>query len=375
MKNWKIWAMMLMAGVAFTACDDDEEITAPGGTIRITNESSGVLILNNGNQGRQIDGDFSVIDYADGTIVNNIFSTTNGRSLGVTPNRSLIYGDKVYATVTESNTVEVAKRSNLSSLKQIRFANDETAGQPRALVGYGPYVYVSMFSGHVARIDTSTLTVDQYVAVGSYPEEMAVLNGKLYVPNSGYGSGTTATEVDLASFTKVRDIEVPVNPVEMLTDAQGNLYVRSSGWYDQADGWKQKDAAVFRLSLDGGEPVKVADATLACIPEGSNVLYTVNYPYGATETTYSKINLNVPDDNYTGIALTIQADAPAAIGVDPVNGNIVLTSYSLVDGYPSYTTPGYANVYNSDGQLLNRYETGVGPCGISFFTAKHIVIE
>lgn len=376
MKNWKLYAMIVMAGAAFTACDDEEEIIGGGSTITLTPESTGVLILNNGNQGNHIDGDFSIISYDGLGCANNVFAATNNRSLGNTPNRAIVYGSKIYAAVTQSNTIEIANWGDLTSVSQIALAEDDSIAQPRDVIGKDGYVYVSMYSGHVARIDTATLQIDKTVSVGAYPEIMTVSGGYLYVPNSGQGSGTTVSQISLASFTKTKDITVPVNPAEMACDAQGNVYVRSAGWYDMANGWKQMDAAVFKLNLDGGEHTRVADATLISVPEGSNVLYAVNYPYGATEISYFKVDLAAGGSEYTSVPLTISADAPAAIGVDPVNGNIVLTSYSLDDnGYASYSTPGYANLYKNDGTLIKKFTTGVGPCGISFFTGNKVVVK
>lgn len=374
MKNWKLYAMIIMAGAAFTACDDDEEITRPGGTIAIRNESSGVLILNNGNAESQIDGDFSVIEYFSNDCATGLFESANERTLGATPNRAIVYGSKIYAAVTGSNTIEIASRSDLKSVKQIQLAGNEEIDKPRDVIGKGAYVYVSLYSGHVARIDTATLSIDKTVAVGAYPEDMTIAGDYLYVPNSEYGMGTTVSQISLATFTKTKDITVPVNPVQTVSDARGNVYVRTSGWYDAEDGYKQKGAAVYKLDLNGGEPVKVADATLISLPEGSNVLYAVNYPYGANEITYFKVNLAAEDGAYTPVPLSISADAPAAIGVDPVNGNIVLTSYELDKGYASYSTPGYANMYTNDGTFIKKFDVGVGPCNVSFFTGKKTVI-
>lgn len=375
MKNWKLYAMILMAGVAFTACDDDEETTTPGTTITLQDESTGVLILNNGNKSANIDGDFSVIDYSTASVTNGVFSARNNRSLGATPNRALIYGSKIYVAVNISNTIEIADRNTFASVKQIALADNETIKNPRDVIAKDGYVYVSLYSGHVARIDTTTLEIDATVEVGKYPEIMTISGDYLYVPNSNYGSGNTVSQISLPSFTKTKDITVPVNPVQMASDAQGNVYVLSAGWYDTANGYKQMDAALFKLNLNGEEHTRVADATIIDIPEGSNVLYAVNSPYGGDGTTYFKVNLAAGDGNYTQTPLPISVDSPLGIGADPVNDNIVLTSYELVNGKASYNTPGYANVYNSEGTLLKTYKTGVGPRYVYFLTGKKLVMQ
>ena len=370
MKHVRLFALML-AAVAFAACDDDEgATTGGGGNGDVTPVSSGVLIVNQGNEYSALEGDFTTVDYAGGyAAVPGVFAAANGRSLGLTPNRSCIYGDKIYTAVTASNTIEVCRKGDFRSVAQIALAGNGTIAQPRDVVGQDGYVYVSLYSGHVCKIDTADFSIVGTVAVGSYPEDMAVAGGKLYVPNSGQGSGTTVSEIDLASFTRTRDITVPVNPAKMEADARGNVYLMCWGTYESVPPYSQVGAAVWRLDLNGGSHVKVADATLMDIPEGTNTLYVVNSPYGVAGVTYASVDLT--QSTYTPVSLPLSADFPVSIGADPVNGNIVLTSYNVEGGYASYTTPGYANIYDAAGTLLRKVETGIGPCAICFFT-EHV---
>lgn len=365
MKSVRLFAMML-AALSFAACDEDGEII--GGGPVVPPVSSGVLVLNNGNPSAGIDGDFTAVDYAAGfSAVSGCFMSANGRSLGDTPNEVCIYGNKIYTAVTSSNTVEVCAKDDFKSVKQISFAGNENLQEPRSVVGKDGYVYVSFFSGRVCKIDTLDFNVEGTVTLGegTYPEKMAIAGNKLYVPNSGYGSGTTVSEIDLATFAKTRDYTVPVNPVQVSADARGNVYVLCSGTYE-APSYNQVGAAVHRLDLATGTCVKVTDATMMDIPQGTDKLYVVNSPYGASTVTYVSVDLTQMP--YSAVPLSLSADSPAAIAADPVNGNIVLTSHSLSGGYPSYNIPGYANIYNAAGDLLKKVETGVSPCGIYFLT-------
>lgn len=365
MKNVRLFAMML-AAVSFAACNDDDE--NPGvPNPPATPVSSGILILNQGNSSNGIEGDFTTVDYAGFASAQNRFARANGRSLGDTPNTACIYGSKIYTAVSTSNTVEVCDKGDFHEVKQISFTGVGDLEQPRSIVGKDGYVYVSFFSGHVCKMDTADFDISDTVTLGegTYPEKIAIAGNKLYVPISGYGSGTTVSEIDLATFSKTRDIPVPVNPTQVAADAEGNVYLLCYGTYD--DSWNQVDAAVYRLDLATGNHAKVADATMMDIPQGSNTLYVVNNPYGASAVNYSKVDLTRTP--YEVKPLPVSVDAPAAIAADPVNGNIVLTSYNKKDGYASYSTPGYANIYNAAGELQKKVETGVGPGGIYFLTS------
>lgn len=369
MKNWKFYAMVLFAAAAFTACDDDDDEIVENVTDETEEaiaDSYGILIVNNGNQSSSIYGDFTTVDYSDNfAAYTGWFADVNERSLGLTSNAACIYGSQIYTAVTASNTIEICDKATFESTCQISLYDDGTLSDPRDVVAYEGYVYVSLYSGHVCKIDTTDYSIVDYVEVGSYPEKMGIANGMLYVPNSGYGYGTSVSEIDLASFTATREITCPINPVQVKADANENVYVLTSGEYDSST-WEQIGAGVYILDTDNETYELVTDATLMDIPAGTNTLYVVNAPYLGDGVSYGKVDLT--DDAYELETLDISADSPAGIAVDPVYGYIVLSSYELGDyDYASYSTPGYANIYDSSCSLLTTIETGVGPCAIYFY--------
>ncbi len=370
-KNWKWGALMALAAcVGLTSCEEDEALTTPSTPPALTAESPDFFILNEGQIG-QMDGSLSWYDYDAGQMNNNVFLGANGRSLGDTPNRCTIYGSKLYIAVNVSNTIEVVDARTFRSLKQISLANHAVIGEPRDVIGHNGFVYVSLYSGHVARIDTTTLAFDtKVVKVGDNPEIMAISGDYLYVPNSFYGKGTTVSQIRLSTFENVKTIDGITNPMQMLTDAAGHVYALTGGTYDAA--WNQIGAGVYKLDLDGTAHTLVCPATIADIPAGSNTLYTVNAPYGSATVTYNKVNLT-GTEGYQPEALPLSAESPCGLAVDPLTGNIVLTSLAIIGGWPSYDTDGYALLYSPEGSLLKRVEVGVSPCGIVFLNQQKVV--
>ena len=88
------------------------------------------------------------------------------------------------------------------------------------------YAYVSSYVGPVSvsqdaplgevyKIDTLTLQTVAKVTVGYQPEEMAVIDDKLYVANSGGymvpDYDHTVSVIDLKTFTEERKIDEPTN--------------------------------------------------------------------------------------------------------------------------------------------------------------------
>ena len=108
--NKKFFSLALTAlgSFFFTGCinseDDDNNYEAE---IVVT---EGAFVVNSGNSTNGIKGSLSYIDYEADT------SREIASSLGDTPNDVIVYGDKVYVTVTGENTVVVFDRKTFRSL-------------------------------------------------------------------------------------------------------------------------------------------------------------------------------------------------------------------------------------------------------------------
>lgn len=134
----------------------------------------------------------------------------------------------MYIAVYGSSIIEVTDLSG-KSIKQIKSSGD--ALLPRFFTANEGKVYVSLYDGYVARLDTASLEIEQKVKVGRNPEQLVVANNKLYVANSGgldyntpVGYDKTVSVIDLASFQETKKIEVVTNPVNLVTDSQGDVY-------------------------------------------------------------------------------------------------------------------------------------------------------
>ncbi len=353
----RLLAMTALISGSFVACSDDnnsDEPVLPENTVA----EQGVFVFNGGNQSKAVEGSLSFIDLKNNTVLNDAFKTINGRSLGMTVQDGVILGSNLYIAVSESNTIEVVNKNTLESVKQIQ-PTEAQGTSPRDIVSDGKYVYVSMYSGHVSRIDPATYTIDKTVAVGPNPEEMAIANGYLYVVNSdgmnynnGYADGKSVSKINMSSMTEEKKIEVGLNPTRIGADNSGNVLLLCMGnYYDiPATIWK----------IDSNDNATDTEIAATIMTVSGNSLYVINAPWGATEVTYTKYNTVTGAQAASDSFVSQPVDSPAGIAVDPDNGSIYITSYNMVDGYASYSTPSYVAEYSSNGTFVKKHDVGTG---------------
>lgn len=349
--------------LTITACSDDNDDSGkpdvPQGPDVIADAA---YILNQGNSYSGIDGGLNVIDLNTMTVANDVFKSVNGRTLGSTPQCGVVYGSKIYVGASESYTIEVMDRYTFKSIEKISLEKSEEGRSPRSMVATGGKIYVSLYEGYVARLDTTNYNIEATVKVGANPDIMCLHNGKLYVPNSegmnyleNKPYGTTASVVTLNPFKEEEVITVPLNPTKFMSDGT-NLYLLSMGnYYDVT-------SAVYKISSDGAE--KIADATVAATD--SHTLLIGNNPYVAEGSmlTYTLV------DTRTGVQTPVtfeDAPAPSNVGIDPNTGNIIITTYDKPAGmFADYEAPGWTCIYGVDLNLIKKFRTGSGPAAIFF---------
>lgn len=358
----KYSAAALAATLLLASCSDDD----PAGPVidpPTFTTGSGAYVLNQGSFYSGIEGSLDRIGLHDDTYTSNLFATVNGQSLGDSPQNGIVYGSHLYIVMYGSNLVWVADRLTARIVKQIR------TNEPEGICAAGGYVYVSNNDGYVTRIDTLTLDVAGQVAVGPNPAQMTTANGYLYVSVSdgynsagGYADGFRVAKLDIAdgAFEKVKDIPVGMNPGPIEADPSGNVFVVCRGDYAS--------------TLPKIQKIAPDDAVTDFAP-GTDIaiwksrLYAV---YNFTDwTTYESVTTYSAYDTHSGQLLTdelLPADSlpasPIGIDVCPANGDIYIgTQPSAYD----YTSPGYVYRYNSEGQIVRRYDAGVYPCAVIFY--------
>lgn len=370
-------AVLLMGTAVMTSCDPAED--NPETYLQVY--STGAYVVNSGNMGNKIESSLTAIDYASSTATQNVFKAANGRSLGNTANDGIVYGNKIYLAVDQSNTIEVIDKKTKQSIKQIKttelLGNAEGA-EPRHIIADGGKVYFTTYGGYVAAVDTTSFALQKKWQVGSYPEGLVIGNGNLYVANSNYGAGGgNISCINLSNDNvETKNIEGVNNPTGVYY-ASDVLYVLDNPVYGPAPDYATTGENALRaVSFAEGKSQKVADGNYAvCVTPGAttrmNVVrpyfYVLNAPYGGTP---SMSVLVAGSTQAQTMKLSEMPVSPCGIFADPLNGHIFVLSYKMGDnGYADYNGNGYVVEYDSAGQKQHEYETGVGSCAMFFDSA------
>ena len=372
-------AVLLMGTAVMTSCSDDND----GPETYLQEYSTGAYVVNSGNMRNKIESSLTAIDYASSTATQNVFKAANGRTLGNTANDGIVYGNKIYLAVDQSNTIEVIDKKTKQSIKQIKTTDllgKAEGADPRHIIADGGKVYFTTYGGYVAAVDTTDFALQKKWQVGNYPEGLVIGNGNLYVANSNYGAGGgNISCINLSNDNvETKNIEGVNNPTSIYY-ASDVLYVLDNPVYGPAPDYATTGENALRaVSFAEGKSQKVADGNYAvCVTPGATTrtdvekvrpyFFVLNAPFGGTPSVSVLVAGSTQPQAMT---LSEMPVSPCGIFADPLNGHIFVLSYRLGDsGYADYNGNGYVVEYDSAGQKLHEYETGVGSCAMFFDSA------
>jgi len=366
----------LMAMVLLVACREEQFIFVPE-EVEVTlpeyTSLQGFYLLNEGN----MNSNKATLDYYNfrtGRYTRNVFAFANPnvpKEMGDVGNDLGIYGSKLYAVINCSNKIDVMDKNSVKKIGQIDIPNC------RYIKFYGGYAYVTSYAGpvelspeytqrgYVAKIDTATLQVVDKCLVGFQPDELDIVNGKIYVANSGGymvpNYENTVSVIDIDTFTEDSRIEIAINLQCCKADSRGMLWISSRGdYYDNQSKLyvydtrhqrlaKTLDLRVSNMWLDG-DSLYVIGAQFSYV--------TMNY-----ETTYAIIN-TLTMEQVSSKFITDGTDAvivmPYGIAVNPITKDIYVTDAS------SYVDAGRLYCFSSDGIKKWDVRTGDIPAHFVF---------
>lgn len=386
--KWCKWAIMALALGCFTACSEDDDTVGDGGkpgeetggngggangsgstAVPSPVVALGAYVLNTGNWGGN-DAGIQYLDFQIGELSEDLYAAANGERLGDLGQDLCVYGSKIYVTVSGSSKVVIMDRK-CKVLNSISVATEDgTPVEPRYMTACEGKVYFTAYDGTVSRIDTASMAIDgklNLIDAGAqtgydHPEAITSANGKLYVNISGYSKGKWLAVVDAASFTKLKDIEVMLNPyTQCITAEDGYVYFVSNGNYAGSPSLTPDQyiyGTMQRLDPETDQVEQVCRATY--IANAGEKMYILYSEYYMPEVARAYVrDLKTGDEQ----EFMDMADLQSANGlaVDPASGDVYVFDVP-------YGAASDVHVYGADGTYKRTFEAGMSTSKMVFVT-------
>ena len=313
-----------------------------------------------GNQGNFSDANGSITLYETGSAITTPDAIPN---LNTLVQNIFLHNDKGYIMANTSNRIDVVDLTSNTRISQIinvpsprymAFASDQKA-------------YVSnLFSESVTVINLDDNCPEDTIGVGPNPEDIAVVAGRAYVANHGFGAGTTLSVIDIATDSLIETIDVACDgPRTLEVDYDEELWVFCTGNTVYNDDFTEIIAETNGqvIVLDGATGAEVdrieLDAQLGAASGGQDAFYDLT-----TREAYAVQGNNIlVFDTRTNMQLE-----PIAIPGEEAIGAVAYeagTDQLYLGRITSFTTAGFVSIHDRNGAETTRFTTGVAPASIA----------
>ena len=359
-------ACAVALGICFTSCDDDDNDDDNGGGS--TPFESVAYLLQEGNKGDNnatialLQRDEKGEMLSDG----EYYETTNGKKLGDLGHDMITYEGRIYVTVSGSRYIAKLDK-NCKELA--RYSFEESEGDPRRIAAHDGKLYVTLYSGQVARLDTASLAKEDILPIaesGVCLEGIAVRDNDIYVANTYLATTweylNTVTVIDAATFTIKDKIETVINP-EVLLASGNNVFLISRGDYFLVPNMLQRimpDGSTDTIAV--ASKMVVADKKMYLI--NSETVYSEDFNTSETTNTFFTYSLDtneLSNESFlSDIPQELQSDIIYLLEIDPKNADIYI-------GTTDYKNTGTIYRFTAGGKLLESFDSeGLNPSKMLF---------
>ncbi len=311
----------------------------------------GVFVLNEGNFG-SANASLSYFEPVSKKVYSAQYNNASGQDLGDVLQSGHINDNLLFLVVNNSNKVIALDLDNQLSEKYILSG----VQQPRYLTTSGSKGYVTETvsyaeKGKLSVFDLTSGEVTNTIAMDYQPEGVLKNGDQLFVSNNG---SANVFVVSLSTEEVTDTISVGSSPGQMVVDQDGDIWIVCAGGYDQ--NWDPaNDGAFYEIDPTTLQVKK-------SIELGANISGKIAISPAGDEIYYHN----------SGSIYVLQVDAQSApqtaftsvtsfygIGVSG-DGTIYVADAS------DYVQNGSVYRYETNGTLLDEFETGLLPGGLIF---------
>ncbi len=238
-----------------------------------------------GNEGNFGSGNATLTNFVleNSTATDGVFLSANGIGIGdVVQSLAWINGE-IYAVINNSQKVVIADPETFNQTGQISLENGASPNSMKQVSPTKAYL-TDLYGNKVYVVDLNTNTVNQQaIPVGLNPDRIVTHAGFAYVANSGFGADSTIFKIDISTDEVTDTLVVARGPSGMRVDAEGRLWVVSTGYagdfdsnYNIIEG-TSKPGGITGIDLSSGEQVAFAELPSAgsdiALNSADNLLY------------------------------------------------------------------------------------------------------
>jgi len=354
MKTIQTLFTICVAVILFSSCED----TPTNPSLSVPNNLKGVFICNEGAFG-QGNGSISFSNSDSGTFSLDIYQAANNLPLGDVAQSIALYDNRAFIAVNNSQKMEVVSLSNFKRITTI-----QGLSSPRFFLGNGGKGYISdWISDNVYVLNLSNYQIIDTIPTGSGPEEMAIVNNKLFVCNSGgFGDDSTITVVDINSNSVITTITTPLNPSSIKLDKDGNIWALCKGSLGSDFTPTPDDAAGSLIQINPSTNTIEQQFTFAYnshpikmqINKTKDELFFLDGEYGYAGEI-KKLSIYAA----TQSPATIVSSSFYGLGINP-------TTNEIYAGRGDFSGRAYVLRFTSDGTLIDSVLAGIAPNGFAF---------
>ena len=283
---------------------------------------------------------------------------------------TLDYYDYAYGEHVR-NKIDVLDKYTCQKKYQINIPNC------RFIRFYGGYAYVTSYAGpvqinpnyeqrgYVAKIDTATMQVVDTCIVGFLPDELEIVEGKIYVANSGGymvpNYENTVSVIDVATFKEERRFPVAINLCWVKGDRHGMLWIASRGDY------YTRPSKIYAYDTRKQQLVDSIDCPVSNMWLDGDSLYVVStqWSYVSMSNTFSYAVIDTRSrqrvsDNFITDGTDKDIVIPYAVAVNPITKDIYVTDAK------DYVSPGRLYCFDRYGVKKWDVRTGDIPAHFAF---------
>ena len=349
--------LLLFVLVSLTSSCEDEEFGEKHNNNSTYAQEKGLFIINEGNYSSG-NGSLSFYNPADNTVNNEVFYSANERPLGDIPFQIEFLNEHAIISINNSGKIEVVDLKDFSSVKTISGLSSPRHIQPTS----SGKIFVSDLESsmmHILNINnyekTANLDAGKSTGAMQYNEDLifACNWSEFYVnkPNN------TVTVIEPVSETVIKTIPVTKEPNSIVTDKDGNIWVLSSGGYNNEE--------VPALTLIDPNQLEVIRTLSFSQKKTSPQNLTINAQGDSLFFTNKGIYAMSVNDTLLPAQELIKAGKRNinSLTINPENGNLYFSN--ALD----YQQKGWILRYNRNTQTLrDSFRVGINPGAMKFYT-------